>query len=591
MNKIFKKIMILLEGYGLLLLVAFTLTSFLMSCVESYSSSKFTFSSLLTAVETTLLQKSSEVGGWGKIMHLFASATIFWAAIRIYVASGGFKWDEFASRYLARNHLVIIGGHSRSSGVEISKARTILSSELAMLLSKKNDVVLCLPSLAQEIPRSLWEAGVAVLKKDYLVSEILEATGAPRARLVILMRDSVNENITLTRAVLSLALDSELLSCMCMVEPRLGRSGFKIHDYLEPEMMSRVRVFSDAELIARRVLRDYPPDLTVAHINQSVHVMLVGMGSIGQAIILQLARIGHYRSGLRPKVTIVDQHATARWQELSDSYPAISHWLEVKIEEKKIESIQSSDVEVWLGNEAVINVAYVCIKNELVNLRISQLLVNCINLVDVRNKHSPNVVALDPPGGLLLRDLANNIKYQDHLKLFSLFDFKGLEWGAGNKGGFLWEIDDERARKLHESYCATDDAECKKDPSRIRAQANRPWDELDESLRESNRLSADHFEVKMRAVGRQIIMDDSAEEALLTSDELELLARMEHNRWWAERSLNGWTFAENQFNAQKLHPNLVPYENLSTQVQDKDRKNILDIIKIIKGDSGVLIKT
>ncbi len=590
MNRILKKIMILLEGYGLFLLAILTCASFLMACVESYSQPKFSLLSALTAIESTLLEKSSELGGWGKIMHLFASATIGWAAIRIYMASGGFKWDEFASRYLARDHVIIVGGHSRSAGHEISKTRTILASELAMLLSKRSDVVLCLPSLGQEIPLILWEAGVAVLKKEFSVSEILAATGTKRARLMILMRDNVEENIALTRAVLSHASTNESLRCMCMVEPSIGRSGFKIHDYLEPEMMSRLRVFSDAELIARRVLRDYPPDPFVAHTNQPVHVLLVGMGSIGQAILLQLARIGHYRSGLRPKVTVVDQHADARLQELTKLYPAISHWLEVKIEEKKIESVQSSDVKGWLGNEDSINVAYVCTKNELVNLRISQLLVNCINLVDVTNNHSPNVVALDPPGGLLMQDLANNSKYRDHLKLFSLFDFEGLEWGAGNKGGFLWEIDDERARKLHESYCATDDEECKKDPCRVRAQANQPWDDLEESLRESNRFSADHFDVKMRAVNRQIVVDDSSEEAALTRDELDLLARMEHNRWWAERSLGGWQFAETQSNNQKLHPNLVPFENLSTEVQDKDRKNILDIIKIIKGDSGVLVK-
>ena len=133
-----------------------------------------------------------------------------------------------------------------------------------------------------------------------------------------------------------------------------------------------------------------------------------------------------------------------------------------------------------------------------------------------------------------------------------------------------------------------DDARCASTPGATKAAANQPWEALPETYREANRASADHFDVKLRAVGRRIAPKHTAVEAPLTSAELEVLARMEHSRWWADRSLDGWQFGETRDNARKLHPDMVPYADLSEPVRQLDRDNVLHIIEILKGETGVL---
>ncbi|MBU4263129.1 MAG: Ryanodine receptor Ryr [Proteobacteria bacterium] len=46
-------------------------------------------------------------------------------------------------------------------------------------------------------------------------------------------------------------------------------------------------------------------------------------------------------------------------------------------------------------------------------------------------------------------------------------------------------------------------------------------------------------------------------------DAVEAIARVNHDRWAAERIFQGWRYGEERDDARKLHPDLVPYELLS----------------------------
>lgn len=51
--------------------------------------------------------------------------------------------------------------------------------------------------------------------------------------------------------------------------------------------------------------------------------------------------------------------------------------------------------------------------------------------------------------------------------------------------------------------------------------------------------------------------------------------RAEHNRWWAERLLAGWCFAEKRDNSEFLHPDLKEFEKLSAETQCYDLLGIV----------------
>jgi hypothetical protein len=105
------------------------------------------------------------------------------------------------------------------------------------------------------------------------------------------------------------------------------------------------------------------------------------------------------------------------------------------------------------------------------------------------------------------------------------------------------------------------------------------WDDLPETLRESNRCQADDIEAKMEAVGMRIVPLDerSSQPAKLTDDEIETLAEREHLRWMRERELQGWTYGPEKDVATKTSPDLVPWEDLDEEARDKDRQAVRDI--------------
>jgi len=70
------------------------------------------------------------------------------------------------------------------------------------------------------------------------------------------------------------------------------------------------------------------------------------------------------------------------------------------------------------------------------------------------------------------------------------------------------------------------------------------------------------------------LTDWDAPPLAFSSDEVELLARMEHDRWWKEREAAGWTYAPEKSEPRKESPYLVPYDDLPEDVKDYDRNTV-----------------
>jgi len=113
--------------------------------------------------------------------------------------------------------------------------------------------------------------------------------------------------------------------------------------------------------------------------------------------------------------------------------------------------------------------------------------------------------------------------------------------------------------------------------------AMKPWRDLREVLRESNRQQADHIAIKLRAIGCDVVPETDPRPAVIRfaepdqgrGGEVELMAMMEHERWNAERWMDGWTYAPAPKDlAKKTNPSLVPWAELSDKVQEYDRKAV-----------------
>lgn len=61
----------------------------------------------------------------------------------------------------------------------------------------------------------------------------------------------------------------------------------------------------------------------------------------------------------------------------------------------------------------------------------------------------------------------------------------------------------------------------------------------------------------------------------------ENIAKNVHEVWSAGRMKDGWTYGEERNDAKRLHPCLVPYEELSEEEKEYDRNTSVETIKLI----------
>lgn len=138
------------------------------------------------------------------------------------------------------------------------------------------------------------------------------------------------------------------------------------------------------------------------------------------------------------------------------------------------------------------------------------------------------------------------------------------------------------AQAMHQGYCAT---QAKAGESADSNPSLVPWEELPESLRESNRSFAAGIGSKLKAA-RFIAVPSMAarpdtDEAWVSGSELEDLARMEHERWSRDLSQQGWRHGPSRDPKLKTHPSLIPYGELSEAEKAKDRDAVLEIPTIL----------
>ena len=62
---------------------------------------------------------------------------------------------------------------------------------------------------------------------------------------------------------------------------------------------------------------------------------------------------------------------------------------------------------------------------------------------------------------------------------------------------------------------------------------------------------------------------------------IEEMSKNVHEVWAETRSSPGWTYGEERNDAEKKHPCLVPYEELSEEEKEYDRNTSLETLKLI----------
>ena len=109
------------------------------------------------------------------------------------------------------------------------------------------------------------------------------------------------------------------------------------------------------------------------------------------------------------------------------------------------------------------------------------------------------------------------------------------------------------------------------------------WEELPEHLKESNWQHAEHIGIKLKAIGCKIVqlVDKKAELFRFTPEEIERLARIEHERWVEERKKSGWKYGATKDIQKKISPYVVSYDQITEDIKELDRNAVRNIPAVL----------
>jgi voltage-gated potassium channel Kch len=428
--------------------------------------------------------------------------------------------------------------------------------------------------------------GLPVLIGDATSELLLAKAGVARAgRLVAVCReDSVNIEIALqARKLLARSRRDAAHPLIChvhIIDLRLAEL-FRQHKVFScTSDPFEARIFSFYENSARSLWMRYPLDApcpTGAGAQPAgVHLVIVGCGQMGEAIALQAARIGHFASGRKLLITVLDPQAGERRLNLLSRYPQLEQVVDLEFLSDSIEHpVIREQLTRWATASDERLVVAICLDDDprslSITLNLPQALRDAQTPIFVRQSEQRGLAALIDEHGA------------DGGRGWNIAAFGEPEAAAGLEQ-VLQEQLDALARAIHERYVA----HRKADPARPAGDlATADWSQLDAGLKASNRQQADHIDVKLRAIGcRRLAKRENLPDGVrpfegFTPDEVELLARMEHNRWCADRFLAGWQFGATADKPNKISPYLIPYDDLPDDIKQYDREVVLQIPELV----------
>jgi hypothetical protein len=133
------------------------------------------------------------------------------------------------------------------------------------------------------------------------------------------------------------------------------------------------------------------------------------------------------------------------------------------------------------------------------------------------------------------------------------------------------EIREQLAHFVHSQYRI---AQLKPNRKTIDDPAVAHWDRLPAALKESDYGQADDIPNKLKMVGLQLTK--GGRPLVLTEEQIERLAEVEHGRYNVERLTAGWRLGHRQIR-RLTSPHLKPWKDLTKEVQEYDREAVRNI--------------
>lgn len=359
--------------------------------------------------------------------------------------------------------------------------------------------------------------------------------------------------------------------------------------------------FNIFQKIASVVVGKYSPDLFKDFDNTSdpnCNILIHGFNKIGEHIILEAIHLYHFANLKKLIITVIDDKASEKANSFMSRFPLLNQIV-------RMEFLNTEDFINNRNNKllAGISLCFICgdLESECYTIanRYRQIFYKSSleklkgNVIEnVQNKYLmeyPKIVALLPVDPGILDLFRNFSSICDSLFIDRFAAYKHVcnkQLIADDK-----DLIDNIAIQIHNLYMGLGESELLLN-----------WENLTEREKDFNRFPARHLAIKLRYLKLAMVpVSNQNSEFKITAIPKEkhtVLAKMEHNRWVAEKILEGYiqldevAFKGLNLNLRKylhLHKDIKPWEELTKSDQDKDSLFMDNIQKIVSATGNKLI--
>ncbi|MFN0264828.1 RyR domain-containing protein [Tepidamorphus sp. 3E244] len=507
-------------------------------------------------------------------------------AVAFYMAAANARLSHFITRNFRRGHTIVIG--------DTPLARRLVQA----LRAEDADAVHVSDTPLEPTEKKADERIVTPLKP----ADIAREAGLLRASSVAIDMGGDAETLVVAKPILRWLEKNGPGSVKRMsvrvADPFLADMFIEFVQRIGLGRYVHVAAFDENRVAARHALSSHPLFVRAAARGQSrVHALIVGFGDLGEKLLDQIILTSIAGDLGEPRVTIVDRNANRLEQQLRTRRPGVCETLAISFIEMDIDAAPMEGTSRHPGVAAIeemerqdlLTAIYLTLPAPGDNIRAALMLQR---QYDRHGTFAAPILyrsrgTVGAEGSLLDVKLPADDAADGFIPLPNPFErLARFVLGEAEIGSL--------ARKLHETY---------RKGAEQSAAAARDWQDLPETLKRSNIRAADHLKSKLWTLGIGLPLgeglpnlsqsDRDMLEAFragtIADDRVQNLARIEHDRWMVDRKLDGWTLGPERNDKRRIHPKLIPFDDLGMTREDidKDVKQILAAIDhMLERDAG-----
>jgi len=510
-------------------------------------------------------------------------------------------WEPFYKSYqlyrihLLKNHMVVCG---------LSKKAELLIEDFIRHDKDKTHIVVIEPNENHGSLMRMRNKGVIILPGSGTDEEVLMKANVLHAKYLLALTQDEKVNIQIAQRVTRLhnqfprkTLPGSLLQVILHVDDFYTLNIFKEFHEKDEEERSELQqargkmdyhVFSIFQLAASYMVDRFSPDQYKSlrfDDDTPAHILILGDTLAAEYLILEAAHMYHFANLKKTRITVVSDDVTHIVKKMDALYPFL----------KEAVDIQYITIVHFFSDRCPIDcdeiaVSFIALDDDGKSVYFSRKLRQFLfarhqlkkKQVDITTDRVHLSSWMPPIKTLLPRNTAlvhifNDIKAE--MKMLNI-ELLNMDRELCNKKTIVDDRKTEDFIAQHIHY------EWEKNHSLMDHETlgtmEEEWDELKDAQKDSNRLPARHLNIKLRFVNAEFTdLKDGEEWKISDLDDKiwDRIGRMEHQRWMAEKYLGGYVQVKDQPDKDfmhflnlvlKCHPDMVPYEDLSREIQEKD---------------------